>query len=129
MFEFLVATFMHDQYAAACCSCQVDLCLRDCVTARVTQCQVTGRACSFVRKTGENTFFQRSRSFESFYRPLVVVELNIDQASHQARSWHADDVVQTPHVASRPFFFFFFFSMPQVICLGKVRFSGTKLLG
>ena len=25
--------------------------------------------------------------------------------------------------------FFFFFSMPQVICLVKVRFSGTKLLG
>ena len=34
----------------------------------------------------------------------------------QARSWH---------VASRPFFFF---SRPQVVCLGKVRFSGTKLL-
>ena len=40
-------------------------------------------------------------------------------------SWHADDVVQTPHVASRPFFF----SMSQVICLGKVRFSGTNCLG
>ena len=24
--------------------------------------------------------------------------------SKQARSWHADDVVQTPQVASRPFF-------------------------
>ena len=44
----------------------------------------------------------------------------------QARSWHADDVIRTPHVASRPFFFFF--SRPQVVCLGKVRFSGTKLL-
>ena len=27
----------------------------------------------------------------------------------QARSWHADDVVQTPHVAFQFFFFFFFF--------------------
>ena len=55
-------------------------------------------------------------------------EVETRGSSTQARSWHADDVVQTPHVASR-LFFYFFVSMPQVICLGKVRFSGTKLLG
>ena len=33
------------------------------------------------------------------------------------------------HHTWRPDFFFVVVSMPQLICLGKVRFSGTKLLG
>ena len=44
-------------------------------------------------------------TFADLYPAVVALFQDIEQA----RSWHKDDVVQTPHVAFQFFFFFFFF--------------------
>ena len=57
-----------------------------------------------------NTKKERTKTKEKKRKYTTAIGFwNSIQRYHvtQARSWHADDVVRTPHVASRPFFFFF----------------------
>ena len=55
-------------------------------------------------------------SLQEFYCLLLLQQ--------QARSWHADDVIQTPHVASRPFFFFL--ACPSYL-FGKGRIERNEI--
>ena len=52
-----------------------------------------------VQTRGYSTLMPTSK-----YTPSVIANRHL--YIWQARSWHADDVVQTPHVASLLFFFF-----------------------
>ena len=71
------------------------------------------RPCVHCKRPGRHhrslcpTKFGRLASSSSSPRSTSTQPQHTDTS--QARSWHADDVVRTPHVASRPFFFFFFF--------------------
>ena len=69
---------------------------------------------------------------------LKVARNEVKNSSFAQRSAHRDSRIWRRRVAGmrttssghhtwRPDLFFFF-SRPQVVCLGKVRFSGTKLL-